>query len=48
MMGNKSLASAHDIDMVDLMLTSRKIGQLKNVQYVPSINNNLVSDSLLY
>jgi hypothetical protein len=47
MMGNKSHASAHDIDTVDLMLTLRKIGQLKNVQYVPSINNNIVSDSLL-
>jgi hypothetical protein len=33
--------------MVDLMLTSGKIVQLKNVQHVPSINKNLVSGSLL-
>jgi hypothetical protein len=46
MMGNGSHASIHGVGTVDLKLTSGKIMQLKNVQYVPSINKNLVSDSL--
>jgi hypothetical protein len=47
LMGNGSHASVRGVGMVDLMLTSGKIVQLKNVQHVPSINKNLVSDSLL-
>jgi hypothetical protein len=47
MMGNKLYASVRDIGTVDLTLTSEKIVQLKNVQHIPSINNNLVSGSLL-
>jgi hypothetical protein len=47
MMGNGSHASVHGVGMVDLKLTSGKIVQLKNVQYVSSINKNLVSGSLL-
>jgi hypothetical protein len=44
---NGSHASVRCVGTVDLKLTSRKIMQLKNVQHVPSINKNLVSDSLL-
>jgi hypothetical protein len=47
MMGNGSHASVRGVGMIDLKLTSGKIMQLKNVQHVPSINKNLVSDSLL-
>jgi hypothetical protein len=47
LMGNESHASVHGVGTVDLKLTSGKIMQLKNVQHVPSINKNLVSDSLL-
>jgi hypothetical protein len=47
LMGNGSHASVRGVGMVDLKLTSGKIVQLKNVQHVPSINNNLASDSLL-
>jgi hypothetical protein len=47
LMENGSHASVHGVGMVDLKLTSEKIVQLKNVQHVSSINNNLVSDSLL-
>jgi hypothetical protein len=47
LMGNASHASVHGVGTVDLKLTSGKIVQLKNIQYVPSINKNLVSDSLL-
>jgi hypothetical protein len=47
MMGNGSHASVRDVSMIDLKLTSGKIVQLKNVQHVPSINKNLVNDSLL-
>jgi hypothetical protein len=47
MMGNGSHASFRGVGMVDLKLTSGKIVQLRNDQHVPSINNNLVSGSLL-
>jgi hypothetical protein len=47
MMGNGSHASVRGVGTVDLKLTSGKIMQLKNMQHVPSINKNLVSDSLL-
>jgi hypothetical protein len=47
MMGNGSQASIRGVGMVNLKLTLEKIMQLKNVQHVPSINKNLVSDSLL-
>jgi hypothetical protein len=47
MMGNGSHASVCGVGTVDLKLTSGKIMQLKNMQHVPSINKNLVSDSLL-
>jgi hypothetical protein len=47
MMGNGSHASIRDVSMIDLKLSSGKIVQLKNIQHVPSINKNLVSDSLL-
>jgi hypothetical protein len=42
LMKNGSHASVHGVGMLDLKLTSGKI-----VQHVPSINKNLVSDSLL-
>jgi hypothetical protein len=48
MMENGSHASVHSVITLDLKLTSEKIVHLKNVQHVPSINNNLVSDFLLY
>jgi hypothetical protein len=47
LMGKESHASVHGVGTVDLKLTSSKIVQLKNMQYVPSINKNLISDSLL-
>jgi hypothetical protein len=47
MMGNGSQVSVRGVGKVDLKLTSGKIVQLKNIQHVPSINKNLVSDSLL-
>jgi hypothetical protein len=47
LMGNGSHASVCGVGTVDLKLTSGKIVQLKNMQHVPSINKNLVSDSLL-
>jgi hypothetical protein len=46
--GNWSYTSVHCVGMIDLKLTLRKIVQLKNMQHVPSINKNLVRDSLLY
>jgi hypothetical protein len=46
-MGNGSHASVHCVGTVDLKFTSEKIVQLKNVQHVPAIKKNLVSDSLL-
>jgi hypothetical protein len=42
MMGNGSHDYVHDVGIVDLKLTSRKI-----VQHTPSINKYLVSSSLL-
>jgi hypothetical protein len=47
LMGNGSYTSVRGVGTVDLKLTSGKIVQLKNMQHVPSINKNLVSDSLL-
>ena len=47
LMGNGSHASVRGVGTVDLKFTSGKIVQVKNVQHVPSINKNLVSDSLL-
>ena len=47
-MGNGSHAYVHSVGKIDLKLTSEKIVQLKNVQYVRTINKNLVSDFLLY
>jgi hypothetical protein len=47
LMGNGSHASVRGVGTVDLKLTPGKIVQLKNMQYVPSINKNLVSGSLL-
>jgi hypothetical protein len=46
-MGNGSHASVHGVGTVDMKFTSRKIVQLKNMQHVPTICNNLVSASLL-
>jgi hypothetical protein len=46
-MGNGSHASVRGVGTVDLKFTSGKIVQLKNVQHVPTIRNNLVSVSLL-
>jgi hypothetical protein len=46
-MENGSHAFIRGTGKADLKLTSRKIMQLTNVQRVPSINKNLVSDSLL-
>jgi hypothetical protein len=48
MMGNGSHAFVHGVGTIDLKSTLGKIMQLKNVQHVPSINENLVSGSLLY
>ena len=47
LMGNGSHASVRGVGMIDLKFNSGKIVQLKNVQYVPTINKNLVSGSLL-
>jgi hypothetical protein len=47
MTGNGSHASVHCVSTVDLKLTSEKIVQLKNIQYVSTINKNLVSGSIL-
>jgi hypothetical protein len=46
-MENGSHASVHGVGTVDLKLTSENIMQLRNVQHIPSINKNLVNDSLL-
>jgi hypothetical protein len=47
LMGNGSHAYVRGVGMVDLKFTLGKIVQLKNVQHVPSINKNLVRNSLL-
>src|SRR5213083_3000434 len=47
LIGNGSHASIHGVSTVDLKFTSGKIVQLRNVQYVPTMNKNLVSGSLL-
>ena len=46
-MGNSSSASVRGVGTVVLKFTSGKIVRLKNVHYVPSVNKNLVSGSLL-
>jgi len=46
-MGNGAHVAVHGVGTVDLKLTSRKTVQLKNMQHVPSIRNNLISGSLL-
>ena len=46
-MENVLHAPVHGVGIVDLMFTSGKIMQLKNLQHVSSINKNLVSGSLL-
>ena len=48
LMGNGSGAAVLGVGKVDLKFTSGKIITLKNVQYVPSINRNLISGSLLF
>ena len=47
LMGNKTRTAVYGVGTVDLKLTSRKTVQLKNMQHVPSIRNNLISGSLL-
>ena len=47
LMGNGSHAFVHGVGTVDLKFTSGKIVRLKNMHYVPSVNKNLVSGSLL-
>lgn len=47
LMGNGLHASVLGVGTVDLRLTLGKITHLKNVQHAPTINKNLVSDSLL-
>jgi hypothetical protein len=47
MKGNRSHTSVRGVGTVDLKLTSGKTVYVKNVQHVPCINKNLVSDSLL-
>jgi hypothetical protein len=47
MMGNGSHTYVYGVGTVDLKLTLGKIVHLKNVQHIPSINKNLVSDTLL-
>ena len=47
LMGNGSHAFVRGVGTIDLKFTSGKIVRLKNVHYVPSINKNLVSGSLL-
>ena len=47
LMGNGSHASVRGVGTIDLKFTSGKTVRLKNVHHVPSINNYLVSGSLL-
>ena len=47
LMRNGSHASVDGIGTVDLKFTLRKIVQLKNMQHVPFMNQNLISGSLL-
>ena len=47
LMGNGSHASVRGVGTIDLKFTSGKIVELKNVQYVPTINKKLVSGFLL-
>ena len=46
-MGNDSNAVVRGIGTVDLMFTSGKTVQLRNVHHISSINKYLVSKSLL-
>ena len=45
--GERAREVVRGVGTVDLKLTSEKIVQLKNVQHVPSIRKNLISDSPL-
>lgn len=47
LVGNGSHDSVCGVGMEDLKFTSGKIMQLKNVQYVPTMNKDFVSGSLL-
>ena len=47
LMGNGSHARVLGVSTVNLKFTSEKTVQLKNMQHVPTIKNNLVSSSLL-
>jgi hypothetical protein len=47
MMGNISHARVFGVGTIILKFTPGKMVLLKNVQHVPSIKKNLVSDSLL-
>jgi hypothetical protein len=46
-MRNGSHVCVLDVGMVNLKLTLRKTVRLKNMQHIPTIKKNLVSDSLL-
>jgi hypothetical protein len=46
-MGNGSHAHILGVGTINLMFTSSKTMQLKNVQHVPAIKKSLVSGSLL-
>jgi hypothetical protein len=46
-MGNRYVASILGVGTVELKVTSRNTVHLKNMQYAPTINKNLISVSLL-
>lgn len=47
LMCNESHAIVRGVGTVNLKFTSRKIGHMKNVHHVPSINKNLINGSRL-